>query len=150
MYEKIEEMLTPACRLMIALVLFLAGLIWQIASGKTLDMYAFYIMSAAMLCVITVMITRFFRLETDFILYLVLNLAVLIIGFALTEMDSITGIRLYSVWGICIAVDWGINAVLLRCEDILKRIVMGFVVSVLNLILIAIIFMVPILLAVFL
>lgn len=149
MYEKMEKLLTPPVRLGVALVLFLAGVIWQIASGKTLDMYAFYIMSAAMLCVVNVLICKISKSETNFILYLVINLAVLIVGFALTESENITGVVLYGAWGICGAVDWVINAVLVRCEDILKRIVMGFVASVLNILFIAVVFIVPILLAVF-
>ena len=101
MYEKLEKLLTPVCRLLIALVLFLAGLIWQLLSGKTLDQYPYYVMCAAALCVVHVIICKLARSEADFILYVVLNLAVLIFGFALTEMESITGVVLYSVWGIC-------------------------------------------------
>lgn len=149
MYEKIEKMLTPVCRLMIALVLFLVGLIWQISSGKTIEQYAFYIMCAAALCVAHVIICKLSRSEADFILYVVLNLAVLILGFALTEIESITGVVRYSVWGICGAVDWIINAALLRCDNIFKRIVMGFASTILNLIFFAIIFLVPILLSIF-
>lgn len=149
MYEKLEKLLTPVCRLLIALVLFLAGLIWQLLSGKTLDQYPYYVMCAAALCVVHVIICKLARSEADFILYVVLNLAVLILGFALTEMESITGVVLYSVWGICVAVDWIINAVLLRCDNIFKRIVMGFVSSVLNVIFFGILFIVPILLSIF-
>lgn len=148
MYEKIEKMTTPGFRLLTALVLFIAGLIWQIASGKVLDMYAFYIMSAAMLSLASVILAKLSRAGNHFILYVILNIVVLIAGVALTSFGGFTGVVLYSIWGTCVIVEWILNAVLLQCEDILKRVVMGFVAAVVNLILVAIVFMIPILLQV--
>jgi len=146
MYEKIEKMTTPGFRLLTALVLFVAGIIWQIASGKVLDMYAFYIMSAAMLSLASVILAKLSRAGNNFILYIILNMVVLIAGVALTGSDGFTGVVLYSMWGVCVIIEWVINAVLLQCEDILKRVVMGFVAAVVNILLIAIVFMIPVLL----
>ena len=58
MYEKIEKMMTTGFRLMTALVLFVAGFIWQSVSGKVLDMYAFYMMSAAVLSLASVILSK--------------------------------------------------------------------------------------------
>ena len=102
MYEKIEKMTTPGFRLLTALVLFIAGLIWQIASGKVLDMYAFYIMSAAMLSLASVILAKLSRAGNHFILYVILNIVVLISGVALTSFGGFTGVVLYSIWGIWI------------------------------------------------
>lgn len=148
MYEKLQKALTPTSRLLTGLVLFLVGLIWQIASDKTLDMYAFYFMSAAVLCVMNVLVCKMTKSDTDFILYLVLNMAVVIIGISLTASDSVSGTMMYGTWAICVAVDWIVNAVLIKCE-ILKRIVMGFVVTILNILAIGIVFIIPILISVF-
>lgn len=148
MLEKIKKMSTPGFRLLTALVLLMAGLIWQIASGKVLDMYAFYIMSAAMLSLASVILAKLSRTDNHFILYVLLNIVVLITGVALTGSGGFTGVVLYSIWGICVIVDWVINTVLLSCEDILKRVVMGFVAAVVNIMLVAIVFMIPILLQV--
>ena len=148
MYEKIERMTTPGFRLLTALVLFIVGLIWQIASGKVLDMYAFYMMSAAMLSLASVILAKLSRAGNHFILYVILNIVVLVAGVALTSFGGFTGVVLSSIWGICVIAEWILNAVLLQCEDILKRIVMGFVAAVVNLILVAIVFMIPILLQV--
>ena len=148
MYEKIERMTTPGFRLLTALVLFIVGLIWQIASGKVLDMYAFYIMSAAMLSLASVILAKLSRAGNHFIFYVILNIVVLVAGVALTSFGGFTGVVLYSVWGICVIAEWIVNAVLLQCEDILKRVVMGFVAAVVNLILVAIVFMIPVLLQV--
>ncbi len=148
MLEKIKKMSTPGFRLLTALVLLMAGLIWQIASGKVLDMYAFYIMSAAMLSLASVILAKLSRTDNHFILYVLLNIVVLITGVALTGSGGFTGVVLYSIWGICVIADWVINAVLLSCEDILKRVVMGFVAAVVNIMLVAIVFMIPILLQV--
>ena len=100
MYEKIERMTTPGFRLLTALVLFIVGLIWQIASGKVLDMYAFYIMSAAMLSLASVILAKLSRAGNHFILYVLLNIVVLVAGVALTSFGGFTGVVLYSVWGI--------------------------------------------------
>lgn len=148
MLEKIKKMSTPGFRLLTALVLLMAGLIWQIASGKVLDMYAFYIMSAAMLSLASVILAKLSRTDNHFILYVLLNIVVLITGVALTGSGGFTGVVLYSIWGICVIADWVINTVLLSCEDILKRVVMGFVAAVVNIMLVAIVFMIPILLQV--
>ena len=146
MYEKIEKMTTAGFRLLTALVLFVAGLIWQIASGKVLDMYAFYIMSAAMLSLSSVILAKFCAAGNHFIPYVIFNMVVLVAGVVLTSSGGFTGVVLYSIWGICGIVGWVVNYVLLQCEDILKRVVMGFVAVVLNLIFAAIVFMIPVLL----
>ncbi|MCI8364446.1 MAG: hypothetical protein HFG34_05795 [Eubacterium sp.] len=146
MYEKIERLTTPGFRLLTALVLLVAGLIWQIASGKVLDMYAFYIMAAAMLSLASVILEKFCAAGNHFIPYVIFNMVVLIAGVVLTGSGGFTGVVLYSIWGICVIAEWGGNAVLLSCEDILKRVVMGFVAAVMNIIFVAIVFMIPILL----
>ena len=50
MYEKFVKWLTPGINLLFGIVLLLIGIIWQVLSNKPLDMYAFYIMAAAMIC----------------------------------------------------------------------------------------------------
>ena len=143
MYEKIEKMMTTGFRLLTALVLFVAGFIWQTASGKILDMYAFYMLSLA-----SVILAKLCAAGNHFIPYVIFNMVVLIAGVVLTGSGGFTGIVLYSIWGICGIVEWVINAILLQCEDILKRIVMGFVAAVMNIILVAVVFMIPVLLQV--
>ncbi len=148
MYEKTQKMATPGFRLLTALVLLVVGLIWQITSGKVLDMYAFYIMSAAMFSLASVILAKLSRTDNHFILYVIFNMVVLIVGVALTGSGGFSGVVLYSIWGICVIAEWVVNAVLLPCEDILKRVVMGVVAAAVNLILVAIVFMIPILLQV--
>ncbi len=148
MYEKIEKMMTTGFRLLTALVLFVAGFIWQTASGKILDMYAFYIMSAAMLSLASVILAKLCAAGNHFIPYVIFNMVVLIAGVVLTGSGGFTGAVLYSIWGICVVAEWVINAILLQCEDILKRIVMGFAAAVVNIILVAVVFMIPVLLQV--
>lgn len=148
MYEKIEKMMTTGFRLLTALVLFVAGFIWQTASGKILDMYAFYIMSAAMLSLASVILAKFCAAGNHFIPYVIFNMVVLIAGVVLTGSGGFAGAVLYSIWGICVVAEWVINAILLQCEDILKRIVMGFAAAVVNIILVAVVFMIPVLLQV--
>lgn len=149
MYEKFMSHLTAGYRLMIGAVLLLAGIIWQLVSDKQLDMYAFYIMAAAMLCFVNVIISKMSKSEPDFILFLVLNMAVLIVGFAMTESENIDGMVMYGIWGICVLADWILNAVLITCTSAVKRTVMGFITAVLNVLLISVVFIVPILIAVF-
>lgn len=149
MYEKFMSHLTAGYRLMIGAVLLLAGIIWQLVSDKQLDMYAFYIMAAAMLCFVNVIISKMSKSEPDFILFLVLNMAVLIVGFAMTESENIDGMVMYGIWGICVLADWILNAVLITCTGVVKRTVMGFITAVLNVLLISVVFIVPILIAVF-
>lgn len=146
MYEKIEKMMTTGFRLMTALVLLVAGFIWQSVSGKVLDMYAFYMMSAAVLSLASVILSKLSHAGIHFIPYVILNILVLITAVALTGSGRFTGVVLYSIWGICVAVDWVVNAVLLQCGDILKRVVMGFVAAVVNFVLVAAVFMIPVLL----
>lgn len=150
MYGTFMRHLTARYRLMIGAVLLLAGIIWQLISDKQLDMYAFYIMAAAMLCFVNVIISKISNSEVDFILYLILNMALLIVGFALTESENIDGMVMYGIWGICMVVDWILNAVLISCSGIVKRIVMGFLSALFNVILISAVFIIPILIAVFL
>lgn len=146
MYEKIMKQLTPVCRAMIGVVAFLAGSIWQLVSDKTLDMLTFFVMAAAMFCFVNAFIDRVMECKTDFILYLALNMAVLIVGISLIiGSEDITGVRMYSLLGICVAVDWIVNTVLISREDIFKRIVMGFVTTLFHVVLVAVVFMVPVL-----
>ncbi len=149
MYERFMKQWNAKYRLLTGLVLFLVGMILQLISKKTLDMYAFYMMSAAVLCVANVLIQKIAKADVDFVLYLVLNMAVLIVGFALAGSDGIQGTVLYTTIAICAVVDWVLNTILLQCDDILKRIVMGFVDMLLNVVVIAVVFMVPVLMAAF-
>ncbi len=149
MYEKIMKQLTPMYRAMIGIVAVLVGLPWQIASKKTLDMYAFFIMAAAMFCFVNAFIYKVMECETDFILYLALNMAVLIVGISLVGTEDISSVRMYTLLAICVAVDWIVNTVLITREDIFKRIVMGFLTTLFNVVLVAVVFFVPVLVSVF-
>ena len=65
MYERFMKQWNGKYRLLTGLVLFLIGLILQFLSGKVLDMYAFYTMSAAMLCVVNVIIRKLAKTDVD-------------------------------------------------------------------------------------
>lgn len=149
MADKLMKQLTPGIRAMTGAVLFLTGLIWQFVSQKTLDMYAFYIMSAAILCITNIMAEKMSKGTCSLIPYVLLNMAVIIIGFSLSSSDAVEGVVMYGVWGICVIADGVVNAMLLRCDSITKRILTGFVMTILNVIFIGIVFMIPVLLAAF-
>lgn len=149
-YERFMKQWNAKCRLLTGLVLLLGGLIVQLLSDKTLDMYAFYLMSAAMLCVTNVWIRKMAKVDADFILHVVLNLVILIVGFILAESEAISGTVMYTAFVICLVADWVVNAILLPCDDLLKRIVMGFLDMVINVFCVAIVFIVPVLIKVFL
>lgn len=149
MYGKLVKRLTVPVRMMTGGVLLLAGIVWQLLSGKILDMYAFYIMAAAVLCFTQVIVSKLSKGTFDPVKYILLNMLVLIAGFALTESDRTEGTVLYTLWGVCLAADWIVNALLLDCEGAAKRGVMGFTAMILNLVLIGMVFMVPVLIAAF-
>lgn len=149
MYEKLVKRLTVPVRMMIGGVLLLSGIVWQVLSGKILDMYAFYIMAAAVLCFTQVIVSKLSKGTIDPVKYILFNMLVLIAGFALMESDKVRGVVLYTMWGVCLLADWVINAVLLDCEGAAKRGVMGFAAMVMNLLLIGAVFMIPVLVAVF-
>lgn len=149
MYEKLVKRLTVPVRMMIGGVLLLSGIVWQVLSGKILDMYAFYIMAAAVLCFTQVIVSKLSKGTIDPVKYILFNMLVLIAGFALMESDKVRGVVLYTMWGVCLLADWVINAVLLDCEGAAKRGVMGFAAMVMNLLLIGAVFMIPVLAAVF-
>ena len=142
MYNKIREHLTTGCRALIAAVLLIAGIIWQAAAGKLLDQTAFYLMAAAMLCFATVIFTK---CKPDMIQYVIGNMIVLIIGFLLGESDTIDGTVLYTLWIVCLLADWGLNIYLLKLESIGKRIGLGALAMIVNVLLIAVVYLVPIL-----
>lgn len=149
-YERFMKQWNAKYRLLTGLVLFLTGMIVQLLSDKTLDMYAFYLMAAAVLCVSNVLIRKISRGDADFILHVILNLIILIVGFLLAQSEYISGTVMYTAFVICLVADWIANAILLQCDDILKRIVMGFLDMVINAVFIAVVFMVPVLIKVFL
>lgn len=149
-YERFMKQWNAKCRLLTGLVLFLIGLIIQLLSDKTLDMYAFYMMSAAMMCVTNVLICKMVKGDADFILHVVLNLAILIVGFLLAESEMISGTVMYTAFAICLVADWVVNAILLPCDDLLKRIVMGFFDMLINVFFVAVVFIIPIMMKVFL
>lgn len=142
MYNKILEHLTTGCRALIAAVLLIAGIIWQAAAGKLLDQTAFYLMAAAMLCFATVIFTK---CKPDMIRYVIGNMILLIIGFLLGESDTIDGTVLYTLWIVCLLADWGLNIYLLKLESIGKRIGLGALAMIVNVLLIAVVYLVPIL-----
>ncbi len=149
MYEKLVKRLTMPVRMMTGGVLLLAGIAWQLLSGKILDMYAFYIMAAAALCFTQAIVSKLSKGTMDPVKYILLNMLVLIAGFALTESDATEGVMLYTLWAACLAADWIVNALLLDCEGAAKRGVMGFAAMILNLLLIGAVFMIPVLIAAF-
>lgn len=149
MYEKLVKQLTMPVRMMTGGVLLLAGIVWQVLSGKILDMYAFYIMAAAVLCFTQVIVSKLSKGTMDPVKYILLNMLVLIAGFALTESDATEGVMLYTLWGLCLVADWIINALLIDCEGVAKRGVMGFAAMILNLLLIGMVFMIPVMIAAF-
>lgn len=149
LYEKIREKMTPGVCVLTGGVLMLAGIVWQICSQKVLDMYAFYMMAAAVFCFTSVIVPKLAKVSVHPMFYVVLNLAVLITGFAVTGSDRLTGAVLFGFWAVCLIAAWILNALLLPCDGMAKRIVMGFVSLLLNVILIGIVFMIPVLLAAF-
>ena len=149
MYGKIMKQLTIGIRLMTGIALLLVGVIWQMLSEKTLDMYAFYFMAAAMLCFVNVIIEKAANGTSDPARYLILNMIVLVVGFVLTGSDFATGMVMYCIWGLCLIADWVVNTVLISCDGMTKRIVMGFAAMFLNVLLIGVVFMVPVLVEAF-
>lgn len=149
MAEKFVKQFTPGIRAMVGGVLFLAGLIWQFASNKTLDMYAFYMMSAGILCFTNVFAEKMSKGTSSPVPFILLNMAVMITGFSLSASTAVEGVVMYGVWGICVIVDWVVNAVLLNDDSMGRRIAFGFVTTLLNVILIGIVFMVPVVIAAF-
>ncbi len=147
MYEKFMRQWNNKYRLLTALVLVIGGVIFQILSQKPLDMFAFYLWAAAVYCVMNVLMQKMTKTSVDFVLYVVLNMVILIVGFALTSAGVLTGVVLYTAWIICVVIEWIVNAILIPCDDILKRIVMGFVSVILSLIFVAIVYIVPVLVA---
>ncbi len=147
--EKMREKMTPGVCVLTGGVFMLAGIVWQLCSQKVLDMYAFYMMAAGIFCFTSVIVPKLAKVSVHPMYYVVLNLTVLIIGFAVTGSDQLTGALLFGFWAGCLIAVWILNALLLPCDGAVKRIVMGFVSLVLNVILIGIVFMIPVLLAVF-
>lgn len=149
MYEKFVKWLTPGMNLMFGIVLLLVGIIWQALSNKPLDMYAFYIMAAAIICFNRVILLKISKATIDPAAFIILNMLIVILGVVFTESDWTEGMVMYAVWGICILVDWVMNAILLRCDGVAKRIVIGFVSVLINILLIGMAFFVPVLIAAF-
>lgn len=147
MYEKMIKNLTTGVRLMTGVVLLLAGLVWQVLSGKTLDRYAFYIMAAAILFFLQVIVERMAGEPVDPVQFILFNLVVLIAGFAVTGAGWFEGMTLYGFWGLCFVGDWILNISLIPCEGMAKRGVLGFVTVVLNVVLVGAVFMIPVLMA---
>lgn len=149
MYEKITKQMTPGIRMMVGGVLLLVGIIWQLCSRKTLDMYAFYMMAAAMLCFTNVIMSKLTKATIDPIRYLLLNLVVMIAGFAVMGSGTASEAVKYSVLVVCFLAAWFGNAVLIKCDGVAKRIVMGLVAVLFNILLIGTVFMIPVLMAAF-
>lgn len=149
MYEKIVKQMTPGVRMMTGGVLFLAGIVWQLCSRKTLDMYAFYMMAAAILCFTNVILSKITKEMVDPVRYLLLNLVVMIAGFAFMGSDAVEGVMRYGIVASCFLAGWAGNAALIKCDGVAKRIAMGMIAMVLNVVLIGVVFMVPVLLAAF-
>ncbi|MGN1205663.1 MAG: hypothetical protein ACI4SQ_01605, partial [Eubacterium sp.] len=64
----------------------------------------------------------------------------------LGESEIITGTVMYTLWIVCLLADWGLNVYLLKVEKIGKRIGLGALAMIVNVLLIAIVYLVPILL----
>ena len=77
--------------------------------------------------------------------YVIGNMIVLIMGFLLGESDTIDGTVLYTLWIVCLLADWGVNIYLLKLENIGKRIGLGALAMIVNVLLIAVVYLVPIL-----
>lgn len=143
MYNKILEHLTTGCRALIAAVLLIAG--DHLAGSRPENCWIrrpFYLMAAAMLCFATVIFTK---CKPDMIQYVIGNMIVLIMGFLLGESDTIDGTVLYTLWIVCLLADWGLNIYLLKLENIGKRIGLGALAMIVNVLLIAVVYLVPIL-----
>ena len=149
MYEKFVKWLTPGINLMFGIVLLLIGIIWQVLSNKPLYMYAFYIMAAAMICFNRGIVLKISKATIDPASFIILNMLIVILGVVFTESDWADGMVMYAVWGICLLIDWVVNAILLRCDGVAKRIVMGFVSVLINMLLIGMAFFVPVLIEAF-
>ncbi len=149
MYENFLEKVTPKIRLIIAGALMLVGVVYQKLSPKTLDMYAFYIMAAAILMAVSVIICKISSGKMDPFFYTVLNLIVLVFEFNITAWDRWEGIVLYSIWILGVVASFIIGAVVLENVEILKRILMGLLSAVLNVVGLAVCYFVPVILQVF-
>lgn len=147
--EKIKEKMTPGVCMLTGGVLMLAGIIWQLCSQKALDMYAFYMMAAAVFCLTSVIVPKLAKVPVNPMLYVVGPLVLLLRGFAVTGSDQLTGTALFGFWAVCLIAAWIMNVFFLPCEGAAKRIMMGFVSIILNVILIGVVFMIPVLIAAF-
>lgn len=149
MYQKFEQQMTNKVRLLTALVLFMGGMIWQLASEKVLDMYAFYILAAAFVTLSSVIVGKMSGTTPGFLSYVLGNMLLVIAGFSITSMDIVDGVTMYMIWGICVVADWIVNAVVLPCESTIKRVIMGLAATMIHILLIGIVFVGAVLLQVF-
>lgn len=143
MFEKIEARLTTGCRAGIALILLIAGIIWQVCSEKLLSQGAYYLMATAMFCFVTVILTKW---KPHMIQYVIFNMILLIVILLLGEAETIEGTVMYTLWILCLLGDWALNAWLLKAESIGKRIGLGALAMFLNVILAGAVYLIPILL----
>ncbi len=144
-----EDKLTPLYRFLIGVLIVIIGIVKQLFSDKPLEMYAFYIMVFGVLCIANAIMMKITKEKVNIIFYVICTMILLIVGINLREFEGLKGVMLNTIYVVLFVVEWIKNAIVIKIDDGIKRAVMGFVAAFINVLFMAITFLIPILIAVF-
>ncbi len=106
---------------MIAGALFLlTGMIMQSFSVKTLAHFPFFLIMAGLMCFVNALVSRMASCNINILLSLIVNLAAVEIGFALTSYYIVNGgvdsLAVGTAWFFCILAAWILQSALLHVD----------------------------------
>ncbi len=134
----------------VAGVCMVSGLLKMILSRRMLDQLGYYFLAMGLLILISLLIEKISGGTMNYIWFTLITMFLFIVGVELSESGWFDGTIKYTIWGIFLVVDWIVNSVLLQHDEILKKIFMGLITTLLNVVILGVAFFIPVLIHAFL
>lgn len=122
----------------------IAGIIGQSMSEKTLAQIPFILMSMGVLCFVNALFSKITKKNINLLLFLLINILVTEVGITVMAADLFEGVTMIGVWCLCGVIVWILQTLILREENIPKRVVLTFFETLLSAVAILVVFVLPI------
>ncbi|MCH5251393.1 MAG: hypothetical protein J1F22_00335 [Lachnospiraceae bacterium] len=151
MWSLVFDWLGNGKKMIIGAIFLLIGIIGQALSEKTLAQIPFLLMAVGLMCFVNALFSKIADKNINLLLYQLIYVVVLEIGLAATSSGFlgnegvVDGTTLIGIWLLCIVVAWILQSLLIKIDNVPKRLVLGLAETLLSGLVVVIAFVVPIL-----
>lgn len=127
---------------------WLAGMIGQSMSDKTLTQIPFILMAMGLLCYVNALFSKVTKNNINLLIYLLLNIFLTEICIAVVSAGAVSETTMFGICIACVLVLWVLQVFMVRAEVMTKRIVLAFLMTCLDAVAVLAAFALPIIIEV--